>query len=93
MKFKKEDLQALVYGDYDPVGDWGVAEEEIVDTSRWSIEYRMIFRFKMKFYQSSFSRAATECQDERPFEDEDDEIECKEVVQVEKVVQVWTIKE
>jgi hypothetical protein len=92
MKFKKEDLKALVYEDFDSEV-WEVIENNIVDTSRWSTIYEMVFKYQDKFYQTGFSRGATESQDESPYEYDGDEIECKEVVQVEKVVKVWTIKE
>lgn len=73
MKFKKTWLQDLIWDD-------------VLDTSRWSIIYNLVFEFKGKFYQTNYSVGATECQDESPFENEPDEIEVPEVKQVEKTV-------
>ena len=71
----------------DNVDDAEIISDEIVDTRRWSIDHELIFRFENKFYRVSYSVGATEMQDERPFENEDDEIECTEVqpVQIIKV--------
>jgi hypothetical protein len=63
-------------------------EDNIVDTSRWSIYHKIIFEHEDKYYQTYYSEGATECQDESPWE-YDDEIECTEVHQVDKVVKVW----
>ena len=48
-----------------------------------------MFRYGDRCYRTIYSRAATECQDESPFEYEDDLIECDEVVKVEKLVTVY----
>ncbi|MNK09912.1 hypothetical protein D3C87_279120 [compost metagenome] len=54
--------------------------DEQFDTSRWSIHSRLIFKHidgdVETFYYVDYSEGATEQQDERPFEYEDDEIEC-----------------
>lgn len=81
MKFSKEDLQDLARGDHRD--EFEVIKDEIVDTSRWSNIYEMIFKYDDRFYQTSYSVGATECQDERPYEYESDEIECDEVIPVE----------
>jgi len=66
-----------------------VVENEIVDTSRWSIHYRLIFKWiDGKFYETSYRVGATENQDEHAWEYEE-EVSCVEVAQVEKVVKVW----
>lgn len=85
MLFKKEDLidltcssSILVDGD-----KLELVEDRLVDSSRWSLHYSLIFRYRDKFYATSYSRGATEMQDESPFDDYDDEIECLEVVPVE----------
>jgi len=62
---------------------------EIIDTRRWSIDYYLVFKHDEKFYGVSFSRGATEQQDERPFEYEPNEIECQELRAVEKTVIVY----
>lgn len=87
--FKKEDLINLV----DEGGAKGLVriEDRIVSTARWSINHRMVFREEAsgKFYEATYSRGATEQQDESPFEYEDDLVECEEVHPVEKVVTVY----
>jgi hypothetical protein len=78
-KFKKEDLQDLIWDDYDnEVFD--VIYDKIIDTTRWSVVNEMVFRFQDKFYKTSYSSGATESQDESPYEHEPDLIEVNEVV-------------
>ena len=63
-------------------------EEKVVDVTRWSIVYEIIFKIEDKFYSTIYSTGATEQQCEGPWEYEDD-IECTEVHEVEKIVKVW----
>ena len=63
-------------------------KDEVTGTSRWSIFHDIVFEYEGKFYQTSYSVGATECQDESPWEDED-EIECTEVVEKEVMVKKW----
>jgi hypothetical protein len=65
--------------------------DEILSTSRWSINHRCIFEDNGKFYQAYYSEGATEMQDERPWE-YDDTVECQEVELKEVVVTKWVIK-
>lgn len=88
MKFEKEWLKDLVWGDI-PKEEATVVEKELVDTSRWSNIYEIVFKVEDKFYSSSYSVGATEMQDEQPYEYDDDEIECCEVVPVEKTIIVY----
>jgi len=83
MKFKKEFLQRVVSDDAEGVE---VIKDEIIDTSRWSIHYNMVFKFEDKLYEVQYSCGATEQQDEQPFEYDGDEIECPEVIAVPKTV-------
>ncbi|MEK4122065.1 hypothetical protein [Lysinibacillus sp. FSL K6-0102] len=62
--------------------------DEITDTSRWSIHHRIIFKHEGKFYETYYSEGATEMQDERPWEYED-EVECDEVELKEVKVLKW----
>jgi hypothetical protein len=79
----------LPYGNYDAELDKDCFyHTEVTDTSRWSVHYDLIFEYKGKFYKTHYSKGATEYQDERPWEYED-EVECVEVNQVEKMVKVW----
>lgn len=81
MKFPK---QFLRYEEWDKT-----VEERITGHSRWSIHYETVFMHDGRFYKTTYSRGATESQDERPYEYEPDEIECPEVKAVEKVITVW----
>jgi hypothetical protein len=64
-------------------------ETNLIDSSRWSLVYEMIFEHEGKYYASSYSVGATEQQDESPYENDPDEIECQEVHKVIKTVEVW----
>jgi hypothetical protein len=83
MLFEKEWLIESLYDDTNAV------LEDIIDQSRWSTIFRRVFKYEGKFYETTFSRGSTECQDERPYEFEGDMIECKEVFPVEKTVIVY----
>lgn len=89
MKFTKEFLQDLNWGSFRSNKEVEIIEDEIVETSRWSVHYRMVFKFEDKFYVTYYSRGATESQDESPYEYDDDEIECQEVFPVTKTVTVY----
>lgn len=82
VKFKKDFIENELNLPYSAM------EDSIIDTSRWSIHHKIIFEYEGKFYSTYYSEGATECQDEVPWEYED-EIECVEVHQVEKLVKVW----
>lgn len=62
--------------------------DEIIDNGRWSIIHRCIFQDHGKFYETSYSVGATECQDESPWEYEDN-IESTEVELSEVKVKKW----
>jgi hypothetical protein len=89
MKFKKELLQELTYGDID---GYEVIEQKMTGHTRWSLQYSMIFKFEDKLYKTSYSTGATEYQDEEPYEYEPDEIECPEVIPMEKTITVYEVK-
>lgn len=63
-----------------------ILENEMIDKSRWSIHYNLVFKEldSGKLYETSYSVGATESQDERPWEYET-EIKCVEVEPVEVV--------
>jgi hypothetical protein len=60
----------------------------IVNTTRWSIIHEIVFEDNGKFYMTTYSEGATEYQDERPWE-YDDEIKCTEVELKEVKVKKW----
>ena len=76
--FEKEQLELVIWGDAESLE---LIEDDITDNGRWSIYHEMVFKDieTGKFYLTHYSVGATEYQDERPFENEDDEIECAEV--------------
>jgi hypothetical protein len=84
VKFKKTDLQDLACDE--EVEGFKIRVNKIVGKSRWANEYRLVFEHGGKFYETSYRSAATEQQDERPFDYEPDEIECIEVEAVERKV-------
>jgi len=90
VKFGKKVLADIAWDDC-PDG-YEKMEDDIVDTSRWSIHHSMVFKFENKFYISHYSMGATEQQDESPYEydgDKDGMVECQEVVQKEIMTKVW----
>jgi len=71
---------------------YSAIKNDIIDNSRWSIYHEIIFKDGDKFYRTSYSVGATECQDESPWE-YDDEIECTEVELKQVMVTKWVDKE
>ena len=67
---------------------YGAILDKIIDTTRWSIIHEIVFEDNGKFYQTTYSEGATECQDERPWEYKD-EVECYEVELREVKVKKW----
>lgn len=63
-------------------------EDNIIDTSRWSIIHEIIFEDGGKFYRTTYSEGATEMQWEKPWEYEE-EVECEEVELREVTVNKW----
>lgn len=62
-------------------------QDELVDTTRWSHVHERVYKDLQtdKFYLTSYRTSATECQDEAPYE-YDQEVELEEVVPVEHTV-------
>jgi hypothetical protein len=75
-----------------------VHENEIVDHSRWSVHRRLVFSLTSgpdankpgEAWEVAYSVGATESQDERPWEYEN-EVEATLVRLVEKTVKVWEV--
>lgn len=86
-KFKREDLLGLLYGEESNLEQ---ISDDVIDNTRWSIISELLFKDTEtgKAYQVCYSRGATECQDESPFEYDGDMINCTEVepVEVMKIV-------
>ena len=96
MKIKREFTNSfLVDGlglPYDEFEGCTLISDNIVDTSRWSINHELVFKFEDKLYMTWYSVGATEQQDEIPWE-YDDVVDCFEVIEVERVVRDYTYKE
>lgn len=60
----------------------------IIDTTRWSIIYEIVFSHDNKFWKTNYSVGATEIQNESPWEYRD-LVECIEVQLVEKTIKTW----
>ena len=84
VKFKKEEL----YND-----DFIVTclEDKICDQRRWETTHKLIFEKDGKFYRTYYDVGSTEMQEHGIWEYQD-EIECYEVEQVERLVKVWQDK-
>jgi len=88
MKFKKKDLQELVFDESELLVK---VEENMVEQRRWVTAYECIFQdtTTKKCYQTNYDMGSTEYQESEPFEYDKDEIECVEVYQIEQLVKVW----
>lgn len=80
--FEKDYMIDVLWGDVEGVE---IVVNEIFDTSRWSTHHSLIFKKDGRYYRTSYSRGATEQQDEGPWEYED-QVECVEVEPYEKTV-------
>jgi hypothetical protein len=51
---------------------WAVISNKIIDNSRWEIHKKLIVKNKEtnKFYETTYSIGATECQSQGPWEDD-----------------------
>lgn len=82
MKFSKEFLV-----DLNEVG--GYVATCMTHKSRWAVHYSGVFEYEGKLYQTTWQQGATEYQDVTPYEYEDGEIECPEVVPAQKIITVY----
>lgn len=81
--FTKDQLRRILWNE-----EGTVVLNQMVDQSRWSTHFRFVFKpeGEDKLYETTYSKGSTEQQDsEGPWEYED-EVECTEVVEVERVV-------
>lgn len=67
-------------GEHYPV-NFKLVHAKLIDTSRWSTIYERVYEDLAtgKFYHTTYRQGATECQDERPYEYDGEEIEFTEV--------------
>jgi len=87
MKLLSDEARDVVWGDHE---DWEKVESEVVDNNRWSIIHEGVFKHipTGKNYKVDWCVGATEMQDEKPFEYED-EVEFVEVEQKPVTVMRW----
>lgn len=66
----KAEAREIIYGDSE---EYDVIEDEAIDNTRWSIVHSVVVKRRSdgKFFRASYSVGATEIQDERPFEYEE----------------------
>ena len=67
---------------------YSALEDKITGHGRWSVQHEIIFEDNGKYYSTGYSEGATEMQPDEPWE-YDDQVECVEVHQVERLVKVW----
>jgi len=81
MKLEKELLLSILNEDIDDNSPWSIVENDIIDTSRWSEIYSFTIHNKEtdKYYNTTYSCGATECQDEGPWEYEGKLVDVTEV--------------
>ena len=84
--FTKEIMQEIAWND---CKEAEIIEDNIIDTTRWSVVHEIVFKYEGKFYQSNYSKGATEQQDENPYEYDDEFIKCTEVEQKQVLVYQW----
>jgi hypothetical protein len=87
MKFDKQTLIALACKDHDE--SYEIIETEMTGQRRWVTEYTQVFKYKDKYYETFFDVGSTENCDTRPYEYEGDEVDCEEVVPVERTIIVY----
>lgn len=87
MKFSKQTLIELACEDHDDTFE--IIETKMTGQRRWVTEYTQVFKYDGKYYVTYFDLGSTENCGTRPYEFSDDEIECAEVVPVEKTIIVY----
>jgi hypothetical protein len=83
MRFKREEMIELISGG--DVGGVELVSDVLVGTTRWSNVHQIIFKVLDTYYRAEYCTGATEYQDERPW-DGQDEVEAEEVRPVPTVV-------
>ena len=66
-----------------------IIREEPISHSRWDVGYETLFSYEGKVWKLYWSMGATESQDYSFFDYAPDEIECEEMVHVERTMMVW----
>ena len=84
MEFPKTLLRDIIFDDGPE--EYELIENKHIGSTRWSEQRRMVFAYAGKFYASQYSVGLTENQYERPYEYEQQLVECQEVFPVEKTI-------
>jgi hypothetical protein len=87
MKFSKQTLIELLNEDHDETFE--IVQTEMTGQRRWVTEYTTVFKYDGKYYVTYYDMGSTENCDTRPYDYDGDEIECAEVVPVEKTIIVY----
>lgn len=87
LKFTSEEARTIIDDDHE---NFEVIETNLVDSSRWSLIYEVVIQRKLdgKYFHSGYSVGATEGQDERAYEYDNDPT-FGEVFKVEKTITVF----
>jgi len=82
------------------IDDWGLPSEgslengveiisdDVIGQRRWSTDHELVIRAQDKYYRTYYSVGSTECQDEGPWEN-DEEVELLEVYPAQVVTTVF----
>ena len=87
----KEILSDLTWGHC--AEGYAIVSNEHIDSSRWSSNHDLVFRYQDTLWGVGYSQGLTECQDESPFEYDDDLITCTEQEEYEVVTKRYRTKE
>ena len=89
MRIKREFRNSFLIDElglpFDEYNGCKIISNVLVDNSRWSLNYELVFYFENKYYMTWYSVGATEQQDERPWE-YDDIVDCFEVRPIDRIV-------
>ena len=92
MKINKQTLRELAWLRVgEQLDGWTVVKDKIVDHRRWTVAHEMVIKNdKDEYYSTYYEVGATESQDTRPYEYEEEEVEVYPVYPktVEKVIYV-----
>lgn len=85
-----EEARDIVYG-FDP--DFSVEQDTICDNSRWSIFHEVVVRrlADNKYFMGTYQVGATECQEERAFENTDPDF--VEAIPVQRTITEYVLLE
>jgi len=82
------------------IEDWGLPSEgslendveiisdDVIGQRRWSTDHELVIKHSGKYYRTYYSVGSTECQDEGPWEN-DDEVQLQEVYPAQVVTTVF----